>query len=157
MLIGGKKPSSEATGRTFIGVHILSRRIFDFFPKRKNFDIVSDVYIPLIGNGETIFAYRANAGFWSDCGTSERFLKSVRRFAGYRKLPKALVHPSAKIGKNIKFKKICVIEKNAVIEDNCVIENSVVMDGARVKKGASVKNAVIPPRTEFSGGKIAFL
>jgi NDP-sugar pyrophosphorylase family protein len=56
----------------FTGVHILSRRIFDYMPqKRESFSIIS-TYMQAARAGEKIASFDATDDFWIDIGRPER-------------------------------------------------------------------------------------
>ncbi len=72
--------------------------------------------------------------------------------------PLAIIHPEAKIGKNVTISPFVVIEKDVVIGDDCYIYPHVtILDGARIGNKCSIfPNAVIagiPQDLKFQGEK----
>ena len=51
----------------FSGIHIISSKIFKYFPKSENFDIIQ-VYLDLIVTNEKIIVYDIKNHFWKDLG-----------------------------------------------------------------------------------------
>jgi mannose-1-phosphate guanylyltransferase len=60
-----RRASDEGSG-LFTGVQVLEPRIFAAMPERENFDILADVYLPLLERGERIHAWLQplGAGWW---------------------------------------------------------------------------------------------
>jgi mannose-1-phosphate guanylyltransferase len=69
--IPGVNPDREIA---FCGIHILSSRIFDYFPEEKSFDIFA-VYFDAIKAGEKVLGWDAGRAKWKDAG---KFDKSYR-------------------------------------------------------------------------------
>lgn len=72
--------------------------------------------------------------------------------------PAAIVHPNAKIGKNVTIYPNAFIEEDVVIGDNCTIYNSaVLMNGARLGNDIVIHHssviANVPQDLKFSGEK----
>lgn len=66
-------PQTETHNRlSFMGIHIISPRIFELFTESGTFSIV-DVYLRLAGLGERIQAFRADQYKWLDLGRREQF------------------------------------------------------------------------------------
>ena len=68
----------ETEKLAFMGIHIISPRIFDLFPDKVHFSIIP-AYLELAQAGEKINAYRGDKAFWYDLGTPER-LKEAELF-----------------------------------------------------------------------------
>ena len=73
---------------TFTGIHIVRRRILDFFPKKKPLCIVRDGYIPALSSGEKL-SFSLHEGFFADIGTHERLFwaeKKISKMCHQKKL-----------------------------------------------------------------------
>jgi NDP-sugar pyrophosphorylase family protein len=69
-------PQSETTKVDFIGVQVVSPRIFDLMTEEGVFSIIN-VYMRLIREeGETVRTHRADDALWIDIGTHERLDKA---------------------------------------------------------------------------------
>lgn len=84
------------------------------------------------------------------------FLKLLRLFEkkpnwGVGISDKASIHPSAKIGKNVRIMDFCVIGEEAVIGDNCILHWGVVVEpGAIIGENTEIRaNTVIGFRCEI--------
>jgi NDP-sugar pyrophosphorylase family protein len=51
----------------FCGMHIVSSKIFSYFPKESNFDIMP-VYMDLIKSGKNLMCFDIKSAFWEDLG-----------------------------------------------------------------------------------------
>lgn len=72
--------------------------------------------------------------------------------------PLAVIHPEAKIGKDVIIEPFAVIEKDVVIGDNCKIHaHAVIRDGARIGQNCTIFSgaviAGIPQDLKFAGEK----
>lgn len=73
-----RQPAGELAVLAFCGVHIINRRIFDFFGDEKFFSII-DTYLESIAKGETINACKLPDGvYWKDVGTLEHLAEAGR-------------------------------------------------------------------------------
>ena len=61
----------------FLGIHILSSRIFEFMPKENVFGVIS-FYLDLIEKGQNINIFRVGDCFWEDIGSLEK-IKTIQK------------------------------------------------------------------------------
>jgi|SRR4030095_1558960 len=59
--------SGEHLETAFCGIHVISSKIFNFFPSESHFDIM-EVYMNLVKMGENLICYDINTSFWEDLG-----------------------------------------------------------------------------------------
>src|SRR4030095_2273897 len=59
--------SGEYLETAFCGIHIISSKIFNFFPKEDQFDIM-EVYMNLLKIDKNLLCYDLNSAFWEDLG-----------------------------------------------------------------------------------------
>jgi NDP-sugar pyrophosphorylase family protein len=74
-LIESIRTISHVNSLSFMGVHVLSPRIFSKFYAKEKFSII-DAYINLAEKNEHIGAFRADSCFWMDLGRPERINKA---------------------------------------------------------------------------------
>ena len=81
---GEKRIAREGAGTlqrlSFMGIHIISPRIFSLFEESGRFSIV-DAYLRLASAGESIIGYRDDHSRWLDLGRMENF-HNARRILG---------------------------------------------------------------------------
>jgi len=70
---GNKIDNTQTEPAMFTGIHLLSKRVFDYLPKGKS-SIISDFYIKALEKGEKILTIKYD-GLWLDLGTREKYLK----------------------------------------------------------------------------------
>lgn len=79
-LVTVREPEGMLQKVDFMGVQILSPRIFDLMTEEGVFSIIN-VYLRLIQEGERVEAFRADEARWLDIGTHER-LEKARQLVG---------------------------------------------------------------------------
>lgn len=62
----------------FSGIHLISRRIFDYLPDKEFSGIVDEVYQPLIESGRELVTGVVDDGLWFDIGTPLRYMTASR-------------------------------------------------------------------------------
>ncbi len=81
---GEKRITRPGTGDlqrlSFMGIHVISPRIFSLFEEEGAFSIV-DAYLRLAGSGEKIAGFRDDHSRWLDLGRMENF-RNARRILG---------------------------------------------------------------------------
>jgi NDP-sugar pyrophosphorylase family protein len=70
-----RQPSGEITALSFMGIHVLSPRIFNLLTEEAPFSI-RDVYLRLAAAGERILAFRADHARWLDLGRPENLAQA---------------------------------------------------------------------------------
>ncbi len=135
-----------ACHRVFTGAHALSPRLLDQLAEGTG-DIVSDLYIPMLRDGQTIETASTRRR-WHDLGTPHRYWEGVLNWArgpwpraiwrGNRVAPGALVDPGARVRRS-------VIESGATINSGARVESSVLLEGSRVGVGSEIRDCVIGP------------
>jgi NDP-sugar pyrophosphorylase family protein len=120
----------------FSGVHLLSSRIFSYFPDRDVFGVVDEVYRPLLESGRETIAAIVDDGPWFDIGTPLRYLSASR----------ALCKEHSSVGART------VIEgtiRDSVVWDDCYIgpevtlESCIVAHGVELRSAMHLRNAVV--------------
>jgi len=71
------RPAAAAEALAFCGIHVISPRIFSMMPEESSFSIIP-WYLRLAGNGEKIFAFRADEYYWRDVGRPEHVAQAAR-------------------------------------------------------------------------------
>jgi NDP-sugar pyrophosphorylase family protein len=70
-------PDGKTTSLSFMGIHLISPRIFNLFKETGAFSIV-EAYLRLAGEGQMIKAFRADAYSWLDLGRIENIAKAEK-------------------------------------------------------------------------------
>ena len=160
--------SGEQGNGLFAGVHVFEPDIFARMPSRTTFDIVQDVYVPMVREGVPIGAALQPGGArWSPLGTPAEFLEENLRVLHERgggvqveggRAHEAEITGPAWIGRE------AIIERDARVGPDVVsgawaevkrgahIERAVVLPGARVPKDARVRDAVVAQGGVWTGG-----
>ena len=148
----------------FTGIHILEPEIFEYIPENIFVSITNDVYAPMVGRNESLFAFFISGDWW-DMGTPNSFLKCnfdllkkknlsfFDMFEFYdlkenndskllvvgenSKIPPVPINSPVVLGNDIKMENIEKCGPNLIVGNNVVL-----------KKGALLENAIF-----FSGSK----
>src|SRR6185295_14980654 len=119
--------------------HLLSR----VGPERA--DIVRDLYIPMLEEGERIGAL-VDAGRWHDLGTPQRFLEGVLDWARAdwpaRLWRRSWISPKAVLEPRVKARRSAV-EPGARLGAGARVERSVLLPGAQVGEGSVVRESIL--------------
>jgi NDP-sugar pyrophosphorylase family protein len=114
---------AEDAPMMFVGITVLSPRIFEYVPRNCYSHSVVDVYPKAMTAGERVIAH-ITTGDWYELSTIERYLESSIHFARQKGLANVQ-------GEN------CLIEADAFVED------SILWNGVTVGRGAQVRQAVL--------------
>jgi mannose-1-phosphate guanylyltransferase len=150
---------------TFIGLHLLEPEAIGRIPDAVPSDIVRHVYLPLLGEGRRLGAYR-HRGWWIETGTPALYLRShirlLREAAFLAALPPACGSPlpdspPSWIGPGCEgIGRSSVVE--SVLGPGCVLGSgarvvrSVLAAGVRVGAGAVVEDSVVWENVGVPGG-----
>lgn len=134
----------------FGGIHIMSKKIFEYFPSDHNFCIIRNVYEPLLEKGEKILGYKDHQARWLDLGELHLYLKSILKLSekplSWMKDIRAStswIDDSVEMLGDITSRNV-VIEKNVEIAEGTLIENSIVFADTKVKTG-EYHNMILTP------------
>ena len=141
----GDPERDEAARRyVFAGAHVFSPQLLSRIGPGKS-DIVRDLYIPMLGEGERLGAL-VDSGRWHDLGTPQRFLEGVLEWARadwperlWRRSwisRQAVLEPRAKVRRS-------AIEPGAQVSEGARVERSVLLPGARIGKGSIVRETIL--------------
>lgn len=114
----------------FVGIQVLSPRIFDYVPRNCFSHSVVDVYPKAMAAGEAVIAH-LTTGDWYELSTIERYLESSIHFARQKGLA------------NVKGEN-CHIEADASVEDSILWKDVTVGQGARVRQAVLADGVRIP-------------
>ena len=70
------RPSPQAEGLAFSGIHVISPRLLSSLSEEGAFSIITS-YLRLAGQGEKILGFRADEYFWRDLGKPENLKKAA--------------------------------------------------------------------------------
>ncbi|WII72696.1 sugar phosphate nucleotidyltransferase [Bdellovibrio sp. 22V] len=155
----------------FIGVQILSERIFDYLPKEGESNILYDAVTAAIQKGELVQAYPFDCS-WFETGNPQDFLEASKKCFTYLNSPQNSFQKDALLAtlqdfapKSIKisseFGGQRVISENARIDisaqisglfcagpgssvaSDCQLENVIVGDGVQVPAGTKAANTLL--------------
>lgn len=125
--------STEVAPLMFVGIQVLSPRIFEYVPRNCFSHSVIDVYPKAMRAGEAVIAH-ITKGDWYELSTIERYLESSIHFARQKGLTKVT-------GAN------CLIEEGATVEDSILWNRVTVERGARVHQSVLADDVRIPADT----------
>ncbi len=74
-----RKPDGQLQNLSFMGIHVISPKIFDLFTEKAPFSII-DAYLRLAADEHKITAYRADRARWIDLGKKENLAEAERMF-----------------------------------------------------------------------------
>ncbi len=114
----------------FVGIQVLSPRIFEYVPRDCFSHSVNDVYPKAMAAGEAVIAH-ITKGDWYELSTIERYLESSIHFAHQKGMTNV-------VGEN------CLIEENATVEDSILWNRVTVERGARVHQCVLADDVRIP-------------
>ncbi len=130
----------------FTGIHVLEREIIQQIPDSGFFHII-DLYKELASAAE-VGGKRVDGSFWRDIGTPDDYLELHRELLPHPQQQEQgtcswLVHPSAKLARDVKLADWGVIGPDAIIGAGAILSRSVVWQGAMVKAGQQVIDAIV--------------
>jgi NDP-sugar pyrophosphorylase family protein len=157
-------------GLAFTGIHLLGKEVFDFLPRSGAYDIIP-VYQRMIQEGTPVRAYISQSHYWRDMGTPKSYLKVHGELlcpqtpplppanstsppfikAASTSLPPfdkgrlggILIHPEARIEKDVAFSGWACIGKGCLLKSGCRIQNSVLWEEVKVESGVSVLESIV--------------
>jgi mannose-1-phosphate guanylyltransferase len=147
--LGGEKASG-----LFIGVQVMSGRIFARMPARESFEIIPDVFVPALRDGAKIGTWlQPSAAAWAPVGTPAELLDAnLAALRGAQVDPSArvegeIVGPAwvgarARIAAGARIGPHGVVSADAEVGAGAVLARALALPGARVAAGASLTRAV---------------
>lgn len=167
---GKERPASGEKPWHFIGVQILSEKVFDYLPEQGESNILYDALVAAIAKGETVQSYPIKCQ-WYETGNPTDFLAATRTCADFlfaeSSAPKASLEQSfqsylnskiqiqkwnnadlifsseAVIDPSCTFKGFVCAGEGSRIAENCVLENVVVGAGVHVPPGTQAANTLL--------------
>jgi mannose-1-phosphate guanylyltransferase len=147
--LGGEKASG-----LFIGVQVMSGSIFARMPARAAFEIIPDVFVPALRDGQKIGTWlQAPGAAWAPVGTPAELLDAnLGALTGLHVDPKARVEGSvvgpawvgagARVAAGARVGPGAVVSAGAEIGAGAALERALALPGARVAAQASLSRAV---------------
>ncbi len=180
-----EKPPRETAPTTWInaGTYVLEPGVLDRIPARLAVSIERETFPRMLETPRRLFAMASDA-YWLDIGTPQTYLQANRDVVSGRFGAASRNAGDAVVGEGVVVDAAAKVS-DSVVGDRCVIaagarvERSVLHDGARVGAGAAVLDsvvgacaevgrdarvtdvtlveagAVVPARTQVSGGRVA--
>lgn len=141
----GDRERGEVIRRyVFAGAHVFSPDLLAEVGPGVS-DIVRNLYIPLLEQGETIGSV-IYSGRWHDLGTPQRFLEAVLDWARAdwpeRLWRRSWVSQEASLGTGAKIQRSS-IEPGARVGEGARVERSILLPGSKVGKGSVVREAIL--------------
>ena len=147
--LGGEKASG-----LFIGVQVMSGRIFSRMPTRGAFEIIPDVFVPALRDGQKIATWlQAPGAAWAPAGTPGELLDAnLAALSGLHVDPEArvegaVVQPAwigarARVAAGARVGPHTVVSAGAEVGAGAALERTLALPGARVAAGASLIRAI---------------
>lgn len=142
----------------FAGSHLISSRVFDYFPDKDVFGIVDEVYQPLLSAGRETIAGIVDDGLWFDIGTPQRILSASRALlekitGGEIPPPKdsrvrgdSLLANSAAVGQNARRS---TVGARSFVKGELV--DTIVWDDCAIGGNARLERCIVGHGVEISG------
>ena len=169
-ILGRPGGSKDLLPAFFTGLHIMSRKVFNFIPDRPRSCIIRDCYMRMVEEDRGVFGF-ITGSYWSDIGTPGRYLNAnIDVLEGKYSPPfklelmpgeissqagegSFLVGGGCRIGRDVQTGPGAIIGEGAVIGDGCSMRESVVWPGAIVPAGSSLVRAVVARTVSLEGIK----
>ena len=147
--LGGEKASG-----LFIGVQVMSGSIFARMPARAAFEIIPDVFVPALRDGQKIGTWlQAPGAAWAPVGTPAELLDAnLGALTGLHVDPQARVEGSvvgpawvgadARVAAGARVGPHAIVSAGAEIGAGAALERALALPGARVAAMASLSRAV---------------
>ena len=145
----------------FTGVHVLSRKIFDYLPAARFSCINRDGYRAMLEAGERVFGFRAS-GYWRDVGTLASYFDANMDLI-HGRMPacaERLVAPGRETDygaamPGVEFVPPVIMGRGCRIERGCRIGPAVVLgDCCHVGGGCRLERVVALSRAAFHSGEL---
>lgn len=170
----GKSPKdSRLQGFHFTGILLLSRQVLERLPSGES-NILYDVLLPAIQEGEEVWGYQAGDIQWFETGNEQDYLKAhfdclsllnqdqdyslkaiLKRFnpawnefGGKGLISASPVHPD----KGLNLKGPALIGRGVEIDSNIQLDNVVIGDNCHIGSGCRLSNTVIYPGVKIQNG-----
>jgi mannose-1-phosphate guanylyltransferase len=164
-----EKPSRDEATTNMInaGIYVLEPDILNYIITGTFSMFERDVFPPLVGKGEAIYAYSFH-DYWIDMGTPDKYLRLqhdlLRRRAGDQGVEfegESSVHTSAQIKGPALIGPGCSIRTNSAIrgpvvlgagchvEEGATVEGAVLWEDCRVGRGARLTNCLVASRCQI--------
>lgn len=141
---GDPEQGEVARRYVFAGAHVFSPDLLSRIGPGKA-DIVRDLYIPMLGEGERIGSV-VDSGRWHDTGTPQRFLDAVLDWARAdwpeRLWRRSWISQEASLGTGAKVRESS-IEPGARVGEGARVERAILLPGARIGKGSVVRESIV--------------
>jgi len=155
-----KEPDEGLTPVIFTGVHVLSRRIFDYLPPGRFSCINRDGYKAMLEAGERVCGFRTG-GYWRDIGTLQSYfdanMDALRgKLPGYgNSLVREAKDTDGEAGmQGVEFVSPVSIGRGCRIGRDCKIGPGVVLgDGCRIGRGCRLERVIALPHASFHDGE----
>jgi len=145
-------PQSSTTDKEpplmFTGIHILEPRIFEYIPRTRFSDTITDVYLPAMAKGERIAAHLTE-GTWYELSTLRRYLE-ISLALLRRRGEDVYAGNNPSIDKDAEVHD-AVLWNDVTVEKGAQVRRAVLGDGVRIPANEVVENAVVV-RAELVAG-----
>ena len=175
-----EKPSWEQVTTNMInaGTYILEPDVLSSIPPQTNFSFEHEVFPPLLGREEPIYAYPSSC-YWMDIGTPQKYLQLNRDLLNgksnqysFSSASRVLIgkqsnsHPTAKIigpvvtgnnftiGRNAKLTGPVIIGTGSTIAEGAIVEDCVIWHNVNIEPGAVVRRSIIANDCHIGAGSI---
>ncbi len=155
-----RQPGEGLTPVIFTGVHVLSRRVFDYLPAGRFSCINRDGYRSMLDAGERVYGFRTS-GYWRDVGTVISYFDANMDFI-HGRMP-ACAGQLVALGEErgyeaampgVEFISPVIVGQGCRIGRGCRIGPAVVLgEDCRVGSGCRMERVVALPRALFHDGE----
>ncbi|TAN38093.1 MAG: DUF1679 domain-containing protein [Verrucomicrobia bacterium] len=128
---------------TFSGLHLLSKRILDFLPRKAVFAPITPVYTKAMQHGAVVRGVVLQDSFWFDVGTPANYLAAhnvVSMLHGQQRRGGRLFDPAVA---GVRGRDFVAFGADVRVGRGAQLRQCVVCDGAQIAAGVTVRGAVI--------------
>jgi NDP-sugar pyrophosphorylase family protein len=131
---------TERAPLMFVGIQVLSPRIFEYVPRNCFSHSVVDVYPKAMDAGEAVIAH-ITTGDWYELSTIERYLESSIRFAHQKGMVN--VQGTDCLIATDAFVEDSILWKGVTVERGAHVRQCVLADGVRIPANMTIEHAVV--------------
>lgn len=150
-------PPEAAKGYHFVGVQVISDKVFDLIPEEKETNIFYDIYKQALARGLKVKAFPIECT-WYETGNPKDFLKATEDMVDLYETLKGTELGSRlsqwNWSENVKEGRL-ILGKNSVIDSKAQLKGfNVIGAGAEIHAEASIENCVVGPGISIQSGAV---
>jgi len=141
-------------GYTFLGIHILEKKIFDMIEPDKKISIIP-IYLKMISEGMPVYVWEIENGLWYDIGSIEQYKKAnldlAEKYFSNSRETRLYKSSNSYIDSNVSLNGLVCIGENSVIEKKVFLKNAILWNNVHIKEGSVLEDVIIRDSKFVSG------